>query len=497
MPYSKNKSIYDDISYFADSVTAADKKLKDKEREEIELQRQSLAKQNEERRKAAGSAFVKAQKELLESTPEERPAKRAAYEQAKQELTSSLSEAKTLSDPKAYYKQQTSAKQKPSAQNDMPSKPQNTVPASDTAEQVGSRQAQQNNEADKGTNYGKARDYGAVAGVGMGVMSSLAANKSMQDAKDPSGADTHLENQAQMHEKQAGDLQSAAQRNFQTANRDYRVEAEKNAVAGAATENAQNVANKGAVSAAASALSRNAKSADYNTHMQRSDQQQAEGVKNKNAMYGAKQTAERERASADAARNNWRENEIYNREADDLSRGRGAADDGEDEAPNDNGGGDAQPEPGDTVPQDSIPNMNMDDSSGAPQHVINALLGSSKGQDLREGTADAGTLRLYNWAIGQGVKPITPKSNNPNDWENEFIAANGEAGKRVMQQLRQGRAGDLDASTNYNVNKDGKYSAIPTGEDMVNNMEVPVERHNVMSDANMKDIIRCLSDIRY
>lgn len=488
MPYSERKSIYDDINYFAGSVTAADKKLKEKEREEIELQRQSLAKQNEERRKAAGSAFVKAQKELLESTPDERPAKRAAYEQAKQELTSSLSEAKTLADPKAYYRQQTSAKQKPSAQNSTPSKPQNTAPVNRTADNTDINNSTPDER--KVDNSSNKKDYGTVAGIGMGVMSSLAADKAMQDAKDPSGADTHLENQAQMHEKQAGDLQAAAQRDSQISNQNWRDEAGKTAVAEGQIQSAQTIAKRGLVEAGAAALART--SGDYRPaeYMNRSDQRFDASVKNQNAMYGAKQTAERERASADATRNNWRENELYNRQADDLSRGRGIADDDANEPG-------TQPEPGDTAPQDLVPNDSIDGSSGAPQHVINALLGSSKGQDLRDGKADAGTLRLYNWAIEQGVKPITPKSNNPNDWENEFIAANGEAGKRVMQQLRQGRAGDLDASTNYNVSKDGKYSAIHTGDEMSGSMNVPVYNRNVQSDANMKDIIKCLSDIRY
>lgn len=127
--------------------------------------------------------------------------------------------------------------------------------------------------------------------------------------------------------------------------------------------------------------------------------------------------------------------------------------------------------------------------SGEPQHVINALLGSSKGEDLRSGKADAADKELYDWAISQGVKPIQAgqhkNENDVNSWEQEFIANNGEAGQNVMQQLRQGRAGaGNDASRNFSANE---------MDQMNKSMTVT---NNPPSDARVKDIKQCLCDAR-
>ena len=127
--------------------------------------------------------------------------------------------------------------------------------------------------------------------------------------------------------------------------------------------------------------------------------------------------------------------------------------------------------------------------SGEPQHVINALLGSSKGEDLRSGQADAADKELYDWAISQGVKPIQAgqhkNESDVNSWEQEFIANNGEAGQNVMQQLRQGRAGaGNDASRNFSANE---------MDQMNKNMTVT---KNPPSDARVKDIKQCLCDAR-
>lgn len=131
----------------------------------------------------------------------------------------------------------------------------------------------------------------------------------------------HLRNQAEMHDKQAGDEQKNAQQNFQVANRNYRVEAEKNAASQAASENAQKIQNLGNVSAGAAALERGVKSADYNTHMQRQDQQRTEGVKNQREMWGAKQTAEEERADANKEDHDYLDAQLYNTTVAGLSRG--------------------------------------------------------------------------------------------------------------------------------------------------------------------------------
>ena len=137
---------------------------------------------------------------------------------------------------------------------------------------------------------------------------------------------------------------------------------------------------------------------------------------------------------------------------------------------------------------DNDPGQQPKMPSGEPQHVINALLGSSLGEDLRSGKADAADKELYDWAISQGVKPIQAgqhkDENNADSWEQEFIAINGEAGQKVMQQLRQGRAGEgNDASRNFSANE---------RDQMNKNMTVK----DPPSDARVKDIKKCLCDAR-
>ena len=132
------------------------------------------------------------------------------------------------------------------------------------------------------------------------------------------------------------------------------------------------------------------------------------------------------------------------------------------------------------------PEQTQEPISGNPQHVINGLLGASKGQDLRSGEG-GDDKALYDWAIQQGVTPLQPgkqKSQNPNDWEQEFIEANGAKGQEVIQKLREGRAmPGNDASINFDASN---Y------DQMNKSMQVP-------SDArvkNVRSLVDCLSDIR-
>lgn len=133
--------------------------------------------------------------------------------------------------------------------------------------------------------------------------------------------EANLRRQAEMHDKQAGDEQKNAQQNFAVANRDYRGEAEKNAVSQAASENAQKVANMGNVSGGAAALARGVKSADYNTHMQRQDQQRAEGVKNQREMWSNRQVAEYERSKAKQDNYEFNDMQTNNLISNNLSKG--------------------------------------------------------------------------------------------------------------------------------------------------------------------------------
>lgn len=116
---------------------------------------------------------------------------------------------------------------------------------------------------------------------------------------DPSGRSKQLRQQAQLHDVQATDEQKSAQQNFQVANRNARVEADKDAVATSAVKNAQTVNNLAAgTSAGTAALNRTVEQGDVAAHRQRADAQRAEGVKNQREMWGARQTAEEERGAA-------------------------------------------------------------------------------------------------------------------------------------------------------------------------------------------------------
>ena len=169
------------------------------------------------------------------------------------------------------------------------------------------------------------------------IASSLAgyfADKLAQQDEAPGAQNLH--NQAALHDEQAAAEEANEQDSRQIANRDYREEAEKNAVAGAATENAQKVANLGNVSAGAAALARGVKSADYNTHMARQDEQREKAVQKQREAYGVRQTAEEERQAAEAENNDKRNMDIYNSLSRYLSMGGNNNVGNEDQANTDN-----------------------------------------------------------------------------------------------------------------------------------------------------------------
>lgn len=148
----------------------------------------------------------------------------------------------------------------------------------------------------------------AAGAVSTGLGAYL--NSKIAGGRDPNSG--HARNQAKIHEEQAAQYQKDAQANKQIANRDYRGEAEKNAIANAATENAQKIANMGNVSAGAAAIARTVGTADYNTHMQRQDAQRAEGVKNMQNMHDNRSAAEEQRAAANQMDYNWQQQNSAN-----------------------------------------------------------------------------------------------------------------------------------------------------------------------------------------
>lgn len=159
--------------------------------------------------------------------------------------------------------------------------------------------------------------------------------------KDPSGRSNQLRRQAQMHDIQAGDEQKNSQQNFQVANRNARVEADKDAISTAAVKNAQTVNNLASGTAAGTAaLNRTVEQGDVNMHRQRADAQRQEGVKNQREMWGSRQTAEEERGGANITDYQYRQSVGQTAMSDYLSQQDG---DGSDMA-----GGSAKPGKTDT-----------------------------------------------------------------------------------------------------------------------------------------------------
>lgn len=278
--------------------------------------------------------------------------------------------------------------------------------------------------------------------------------------------------QSQNLRNAAATNQMEAQRAQQIANQNPYAEAGKMASVQNDAENRQNVQKAGVLGAGA-ALARKTNTPDVQSQMQREDQQQ----------NVANQRREEEQANQQEATEKGNEAEQWQFKSRDYTEDKdqsAALSKGESAQPEQKPEESAQPEQKPEEP--SMP-------SGEPQHVINALLGSSKGEDLRSGQADAADKELYDWAISQGVKPIQAgqhkNENDVNSWEQEFIANNGEAGQNVIQQLRQGRAGaGNDASRNFSANEMDQM-----------NKSMTVTK-NPPSDARVKDIKQCLCDAR-
>ena len=278
------------------------------------------------------------------------------------------------------------------------------------------------------------------------------------------------------------------QRAQQVANRNVYSEAGKIASMQNDAQSRQNVQNTSFAAGNAAALKRANNAPDVQAQIARQDQQQ-------NVANERREQADTQTQAATEMEGNKKQFQIKSRDHDNdmddssrLSLGEGGGtsetQQAQDQQAQDQQTQDQQtqsepePEPEPEQTQEPIP--------GNPQHVINGLLGSSKGQDLRSGEG-GDDKALYDWAIQQGVTPLQPgkqKSQNPNDWEQEFIEANGAKGQEVIQKLREGRAmPGNDASINFDASN---Y------DQMNKSMQVP-------SDArvkNVRSLVDCLSDIR-
>ena len=268
------------------------------------------------------------------------------------------------------------------------------------------------------------------------------------------------------------------QRAQQVASRNVYGEAGKIASMQNDAQSRQSVQNTSFAAGNAAALKRANNAPDVQAQMARQDQQQ-------NVANERREQADTQIQAATEMEGNKKQFQIKSRDHDNDMNDSSRLSLGE-------GGGTGEPQQTQSEPEpqqaqsEPEPQQTQEPIFGNPQHVINGLLGSSKGQDLRSGEG-GDDKALYDWAIQQGVTPLQPgkqKSQNPNDWEQEFIEVNGAKGQEVIQKLREGRAmPGNDASTNFDASN---Y------DQMNKSMQVP-------SDArvkNVRSLVDCLSDIR-
>ena len=339
--------------------------------------------------------------------------------------------------------------------------------------------ANEHTESDSGSGSGDNAMSKNKKGLGLQFSQSFYDNIGNAVKGQPTGSLADVKSkganaQSQNLRNAAATNQMEAQRAQQIANQNPYAEAGKIASVQNDAENRQNVRKAGVLGAGA-ALARRTNTPDVQSQIQREDQQQ----------NIANQRREEEQANQQEATEKGNESEQWKLSSRDyikdkdqaakLSMGEGESD-GETKDNTDN------------ADTDNDPGQKPKMPSGDPQHVINALLGSSLGEDLRSGKADAPDRELYDWAIAQGVKPIQAgqhkNESDTDSWEQEFIENNGEAGQTVIQQLRQGRVGEgNDASRNFSADE---------RDQMNRNMTVK----DPPSDARVKDIKKCLCDAR-
>lgn len=250
-------------------------------------------------------------------------------------------------------------------------------------------QAQEGDQAQEG---GEGQQEGAKNPQGSGFMKAFGnavgsyfgnavSQRVAKSGVDPSGVSASDRRIAELREQNAQNLDKASQQSLQIANRNYRDEAEKNAVAQAAQENQQKVANMGNASAGAAALERGTAQADYDTHMQRSDTQREKGYNYLDAADASRQSAEQARAEAKVKDYRYGDMAQRNRQSDFLSEGpipeeeTPKPDDGSGE-----GGGELPDDGGGGGQQVDMRNVNV-------QQVINYLQGRQPAASAEEANA--------------------------------------------------------------------------------------------------------------
>lgn len=317
--------------------------------------------------------------------------------------------------------------------------------------------------------------------------------------------------------KQATQHGMEAQQHQQIANRNEFGEGDKKAVASQAADVKQKINAAGAHGNQAGLLRMQNLNPDYNREQERQDQQRMQAEQQREKSSDMRRTAVTEQGKSQQYQLASRD---YNNDVDEsakLSEGEGAKEEPEQQeetvtegkpsaGQEENQQGEeqaqeeetfqqeeeqAQEEPAAQEPQEEekqaeeTPEEPKGLPSGNPQHVINYILGSSKGQDMA-GHADEPLAKaiLEKYSL-QPVEKWHYKG--PADtWEQQYIKDNGEPAKQMFNELRTMRAGGADKAANNYVN--GKAEG--SGEAMVDSAQM---QQNPPSDERIKTIRKPLS----
>lgn len=429
-----------------------------KKQQKYALQQQAAA--QEKARQAYKTAYYKLQQEY--GAIKNDAAKLAELDKQKNNLVQKYKDDMAATTDLEQYKKTFNLDEYDKAQNT--STKENITEGSNTEQENDNSPEQENDNSPEQENVNSSSSVATNS-----LVNYLASRTPGGTSQEPNSI--HLRRQSEMHDKQSGDEQKNAQQNFQVANRNYRVEAEKNAASQAAAKNAQKVNNMGNVSAGAAALERGVEAADYNTHMQRKDQQRSEGVKNQREMWGARQTAEEERADADKGDHDYLQAQLYNNAASSLSMG-GVADENKDNS--------KQPkvnkEPSTLASQDEKSEIN-----GGNLHVLmNYIQGSTKDADKYNKPEIQALIKKY------GVKPL-PK---------ELQTFNHEADKKIAELYPEFMSA-YNKATGRNVSYDNQEDATSDEDIKRYQNDAEIQQSGTGSDSRIKNIISAISSIRF
>lgn len=265
-------------------------------------------------------------------------------------------------------------------------------------------------------------------------------------AEKAQGISDNAKRETAVHQMEAQQAQGIADRNAYS-------ESEKQAAQQGAAVNRQAQNNESAAAGTGAFMNRTTVAPDVKYQEGRQDTQRARAAEQRQKQLNSQATADMSASDANQFKVASRDYNSSLDESDRLTKGNSYEDE-QNSIPTDKPEDKPAKTPTETTPEpqpepqpETQPPINYES-----QHVINAILGSSKGQDLREGKGNSDDQKMYNWIISHGIKPLTPKSQNPNLWESEFLTLNGDKGKEVMQMLREGRS-PSNAQRNFAPNE--------------------------------------------